>query len=83
MDQGIIRSRHGLHAHGLSNYNSAWWNLSTPALYEHILQRREGRVAHLGPLVVSTGQYPANHNPANHERDRVVTPSLVGSAWRG
>jgi phosphoenolpyruvate carboxykinase (ATP) len=28
-----------------------------PALYEHALQRHEGFLAHLGPLVVRTGQY--------------------------
>jgi len=80
MDQGIIRSRHGLHAHGLSNYNSAWWNLSTPALYEHILQRREGRVAHLGPLTVSTGQYTGR---SPKDKFLVKEPSSDEKIWWG
>lgn len=56
MDHGTSKSRNGLLAHGIAHYNRAWWNLSTAALYEHAIQRREGRLSHLGPLVVSTGQ---------------------------
>ncbi|MHC4943682.1 MAG: phosphoenolpyruvate carboxykinase (ATP), partial [Planctomycetota bacterium] len=42
---------------GIINTNAIWWNLSTPALYERALQHHEGHVAHMGPLVTSTGQY--------------------------
>jgi len=42
---------------GIINTNAVWWNLATPALYEHALQRHEGLMAHLGPLVTRTGQY--------------------------
>ena len=56
-EQGESRSHHGLEHHGIVNANAVWWNLSTPALYEHAVQRREGLVAHRGPLVVRTGQY--------------------------
>ena len=35
----------------------AYWNLPGPQLYEHVLRREEGRVAHLGPLVVRTGDH--------------------------
>ncbi len=51
------RSHSGLEAHGIRHISNAWWNLSTPELYEHAVQRHEGLVAHLGPLVVRTGQY--------------------------
>jgi phosphoenolpyruvate carboxykinase (ATP) len=51
------RSPIGLDAHGLSNLKTVHWNLSTPALYEEALKRNEGIVAHLGPLVVRTGQF--------------------------
>ncbi len=56
-EQGRAQSQHGLAAHGIRNANTVWWNLSTPALYEQAVQRHEGLVAHLGPLVTRTGQY--------------------------
>ncbi len=56
-DQGKVRSFHGLEDFGITNAKTVWWNLSSPALYEHSLQRHEGLMAHLGPLVVRTGQY--------------------------
>ncbi len=46
-----------LESHGIRNVSSVWWNLSTAALYEQALQHHEGLLAHLGPLVVRTGQY--------------------------
>ncbi len=51
------RSPIGLDAHGLGNLKTVHWNLSTPALYEEALKRNEGILAHLGPLVVRTGQF--------------------------
>ena len=51
------RSMEGLEAHGLYNLNEIFWNLPTPALYEHALRRREGSLSHLGPLVVRTGHH--------------------------
>ena len=56
-DQGRQEDIRSLEAHGIRNANTVWWDLSTPALYEHALQRHEGLLAHLGPLVVRTGQY--------------------------
>lgn len=47
----------GLDAHGLEPSGAVHWNLSVPALYEHILRRGEGTVAEGGPLVVSTGAH--------------------------
>ena len=42
---------------GITNVATTYHNLSTPALYEEAVRRREGMVSHLGPLVVRTGQY--------------------------
>ncbi len=42
---------------GLRNLGNVYWNLSTPALYEEIIRRREGWISHLGPLVVHTGHH--------------------------
>ncbi len=51
------KSYYGLGNHGFSNLEREYWNLSTPALYEQIVRFREGIVAHLGPIVVRTGQH--------------------------
>ncbi len=74
------RSRPGLEAHGIRNVGNVWWNLHTPELYEHAVQRHEGLVAHLGPLVVRTGQY-TGRSP----KDRYVVrePSSEDNVWWG
>ena len=46
-----------LHKLGLRNLGNVYWNLSSPALYEEVVRRREGWVSHLGPLVVHTGHH--------------------------
>jgi phosphoenolpyruvate carboxykinase (ATP) len=46
-----------LERHGIRNIASAHWNLPTSALYEKIVSRGEGLIAHLGPVVVRTGAY--------------------------
>ncbi len=54
----LISNPHiGLETHGLTNLKSVYYNLHTPALYEEVLKRNEGVLAHLGPLVVRTGQF--------------------------
>ncbi len=42
---------------GLRNLGNVYWNLTTPALYEESVRRREGWISHLGPLVVHTGHH--------------------------
>ena len=51
------RSSYGLENHGIRNPDTIYWTLHTPVLYEHAIRRREARLAHLGPMVVRTGQY--------------------------
>ena len=54
----LISNPHiGLETHGLTNLKGVYYNLHTPALYEEVLKRNEGVLAHLGPLVVRTGQF--------------------------
>lgn len=50
-------SSYGLENHGIHHTDTIYWTLHTPVLYEHVILRREGRLAHLGPLVVRTGQH--------------------------
>lgn len=51
------RSHYGLENHGIVNVVQVHWNLTTAALYEEAIRRREGLLSHLGPLVVRTGQH--------------------------
>ena len=76
----VAESRYSLEHHGIQNVNTVYWNLSTPLLYEEALQRHEGRVAHLGPLVVRTGQY-TGRSP----RDKFIVrePSSADQVWWG
>ncbi len=51
------QSHYGLEHHGIKNVGTIYWNPSTPILYEEIVRRREGIMAHLGPIVVRTGHH--------------------------
>ena len=51
------QEKHKLDEINLINLGNVYWNPSTPMLYEQIIQRREGYVGHLGPIVVRTGHY--------------------------
>ncbi len=51
------RSHYGLDNHGFENVGRVYWNLPTPALYEQIVRHREGVLAHLGAVVVRTGDH--------------------------
>ena len=53
----LPHSTYGLENHGIRNADTVYWNLPTPLLYEQAIRRREGHMAHLGPLVVRTGQH--------------------------
>lgn len=77
-DQGRQEDIRSLKNHGILNANTVWWDLSTPAIYEHALQRHEGLLAHLGPLVVRTGQY-TGRSP----RDRYIVrePESQSKVW--
>jgi phosphoenolpyruvate carboxykinase (ATP) len=58
-EAGKRASVYGLQNHGLTNLHRVYWNLSSASLYEEIVFRGEGRVAHLGPMVVNTGKHTA------------------------
>jgi len=57
-----------------------YWNLTTGALYAEIVKRREGRVAHKGPIVVRTG-----HHAGRTCEDKFVVrePSSEAQVWWG
>ena len=56
-EAGHARSPVGLDYLGIRNINNVYWNLTTPALYEQIIRRREGVIGHLGPVIVRTGAF--------------------------
>jgi phosphoenolpyruvate carboxykinase (ATP) len=56
-EAGHARSVIGLDYLGIRNVNNVYWNLTTPALYEQIIRRREGVVGQLGPIIVRTGAF--------------------------
>ncbi len=79
MAQEMIQ-RYGLENHGIRKAATIYWNLSTPSLYEQAVHRREGIVAHLGPLVVRTG-----HHTGRSPNDKFIVrePSSDSKIWWG
>ena len=74
------REVHSLDRHGIKNVNNIYWNLSTPALYEQIVRRREGILAHLGSIVVRTG-----HHTGRSPKDKFIVdePASRENIWWG
>ena len=72
--------RKDLDSYGIRNVSHIHWNLSTPALYEEIVKRREGMIAHLGPVVVRTGHYTGR---SPDDKFIVREPSSEGKIWWG
>ncbi len=52
-----VPSNYGLDKQGMRNLNMSYWNLTTGALVERIISRREGMLAHEGSVVVRTGHH--------------------------
>jgi len=77
---GAYISKYGLENHGIKNPGVVYWNLTTPMLYEQVLRRREGVIAHLGALIVNTGDY-TGRSP----RDKYVVrePTSEDDIWWG
>jgi phosphoenolpyruvate carboxykinase (ATP) len=63
---------------GLKNVGKLFWNATTPSLYEEVVRRQEGQVAHLGPIVVRTGQH-VGRSPK--DRFIVEEPSSRDKVW--
>src|SRR3990172_7231554 len=75
-----LHSPVGLGNHGLKNVNNVYRNLSTARLYEEAIRRREGRLVHLGPLVVRTGQYTGR---SPNDKFIVREPNSASQVWWG
>ena len=55
-------------------------NLTTPVLYEHIVRRKEGLIAHMGPIVAHTG---ARTGRSPKDKFIVREPSSADKVWWG
>jgi phosphoenolpyruvate carboxykinase (ATP) len=77
---GDLKSRYGLKNHGLVHLDRVFWNLPVPALYEEATFRKEGIVAHGGPLVVNTGKWSAR---AAQDKYIVRESSTEDKIWWG
>ncbi len=69
-----------LEALGIKNLNNAYWNLTTASLYEQVIRRREGLLAHLGPLVVRTGAITGR---SPNDKFTVKEPTSESMIWWG
>ena len=56
-DVGIKNPAASLEAIGLSNYKTAYWNLTPEELVEHSIKKGMGVLAESGALVISTGKF--------------------------
>ncbi len=77
---GDQHSKVSLEAHGITNANDIYWNLPTSALYEEAIRRREGIIAHLGPLVVRTGHHTGR---SPNDKFTVHEPTSAEHIWWG
>lgn len=75
-----IPSKFGVENHGIKNAANVYWNFSAPQLVEAALKRGEGALAHLGPLVVSTGKYTGR---SPKDKFIVQEPSSERDIWWG
>ena len=80
MPEKGLKHKVGLEHHGIKNAKEIYWNLKTPELYEHIIRNGEGRVSHLGPMVVSTGQHTGR---APNDKFIVKEPTSQDHVWWG
>lgn len=73
-------SNYGLDKQGLRNLNTEYWTLTTPALIERIVQRREGTLAQEGVVAVRTGIYTGR---APNDKFIVKDDETAGKVWWG
>lgn len=75
-----LKSEFGLKNLGITNLRADYWNLPAEALYEEIIFRNEGRLSHLGPIVVNTGKHTAR---AANDKFIVREPGSAKHVWWG
>lgn len=78
--RGTLGSHYGLENHGIVDPGDVFWNLPTARLYEEAVRRREGIIAHMGPLVVRTGQHTGR---SANDKFTVRESSTEDNIWWG
>jgi phosphoenolpyruvate carboxykinase (ATP) len=73
-------SKYGLDKQGLRNLNMEYWTLTTPALMERIVSRREGTLAQEGVVAVRTGIYTGR---APNDKFIVKDAETADKVWWG
>ncbi len=58
-EAGVLRSDYGIENHGLTHLGNVYWNLPTEALYEEFTFRGEGKISHMGSMLVKSGKHTA------------------------
>jgi phosphoenolpyruvate carboxykinase (ATP) len=66
VNESGIRSAYGADKFGFSGLKGVHWNLQTPALYEHSLQRHEGQIVAGGALCAETGHHTGRSPKDKH-----------------
>lgn len=69
-----------LESQGISNIREVFYNYGTPALYEQVVRRREGLLAHLGSIVVRTGNHTGR---SPNDKFLVKEESSEKNVWWG
>ncbi|MCI0395377.1 MAG: phosphoenolpyruvate carboxykinase (ATP) [Chloroflexi bacterium] len=77
---GASASSYGVENHGIRNANTVYWHLTTPMLYEQAVRRREAVIAHLGPLIVRTGDHTGR---SPNDKFVVKEPTSEKDIWWG
>lgn len=77
---GELKSDFGLDYLGLTHLERVFWNLPTPALYEEIIFRNEGKLTSQGPVAVNTGKHSAR---AANDKFVVHESSTQDRIWWG
>ncbi|MCB1155100.1 phosphoenolpyruvate carboxykinase (ATP), partial [bacterium] len=67
-----------LSGHGINNINKVYWNLTTADLYEHAILNHEGKIAHRGPLVCTTGKHTGR---SPNDKFIVQEPAAENVSW--
>lgn len=80
MEMSDLIPDHGLESLGLVHLQNVYWNRSTPSLYENAIRRFEGRMSHMGPLVVNMGQHTGR---AARDRYVVEEQGTSDDVWWG